>query len=282
MRTLVMKAMGAYAKVAPTQRGGFRLCRLARKAWPREQWQGRRTNPHGLSLDTDLGTYPDVAMAFGLYELDTLRVLRKHLQPGSVFVDGGANLGYFTLHAARLGATVHAFEPDPANRARLEANLAANDLTATVHPAALTDTPGSLTLHHPPEGDHFNHGQTSLLESLAAGGTTSTVDAVRLDAQLDHADVIKLDVEGAELGALRGMAGLLSGERPPTLVVEVNGPACRAAGHAPGELLRAVQDVNGSYRCWWIGGRLRELPGPDALDDLPLEGNVLMRPAAKL
>ncbi|MEM8873198.1 MAG: FkbM family methyltransferase [Planctomycetota bacterium] len=279
MRGLVMSAMGLYGKIAPTQRGGFRLCRLARRAWPRDQWQGRRTNPHGLSIDTDLATYPDVAMAFGLYELDTLRVLRDHIRPGDTFVDGGANLGYFTLHAAKLGATVHAFEPDPANRQRLDANLTANDLQATVHAAALSDTATTLTLHHPPDDGNLNHGQTSVLAELAGGGTTTEVDAVRLDETVDHADVIKLDVEGAELAALRGMSGLLGGERPPVLVVEANHEACRAAGHAPGDLLRVVHEANASYRCWWIGGRLRELPTPEAIDALPREGNLLLKPA---
>ena len=128
---LSFKLLHAYGRVATTERGGFRLARLARRFVPRARWSGR-FDVGGLTYGLDLSTYPDVAMAGGVYELDTLRVLRRRLGPGTTFIDGGANLGYFTCQAAVWGAKVVAVEPDPVNRERLTTNLAANGLSDRV------------------------------------------------------------------------------------------------------------------------------------------------------
>ena len=60
------------------------------------------------ALGLDLGTYPDCCMAYGLYELDTARLIKRLLRVGDHFVDAGANIGYFTLlgrgSSARAGA----------------------------------------------------------------------------------------------------------------------------------------------------------------------------------
>ena len=277
-------AVRAYARVAPTERGGFHLAKLARKTLPRDQWNGRFVTPDRLALDLDLGTYPDVCMAFGLYEKDTARALARLLKKGSHFADVGANLGYFTLLAARKvgdGGRVDAFEPDPANRARLIDHLQLNALAdrVSVHPAAASDAPGTLPLYHPTAGAH-NHGESSFFPSQfgpdAPSATATAVPTVRLDAALDRVpDVVKLDVEGAELAAIRGMAGWLTSPRPPALIVEHNPRSASAAGYAPGDLFRAVLQCNLAYRCRWIGLRLWDVPTPAALDAIARQGNVL-------
>src|SRR3954447_5078874 len=132
----VLAALRGYSRIAPTQRGGYRLVRMGRKFVARDQWRGTFHTPDRTRLELDLATYPDCCMAVGLYELDTLRLIRRVLRPGDHFVDCGANIGYFTLAAAAcVGASgrVDAFEPDPLNRARLEANLAANGSPAQIH-----------------------------------------------------------------------------------------------------------------------------------------------------
>src|SRR5258705_8911400 len=123
----VMAALRGYSRIAPTQRGGYRLVRMGRKFVSQDQWRGTFQTPDATRLDLDLSTYPDCCMAVGLYELDTLKLIRRVLRRGDHFVDCGANLGYFTLAAARAvgpRGRVDAFEPDPINRARLEKNLA--------------------------------------------------------------------------------------------------------------------------------------------------------------
>src|SRR5882757_9969946 len=90
-------ALKLYSRIAPTERGGYRLARLVRRARSRDRWRDIFRTPDGFTLDLDLGIYPDCSMAYGLYELETARLIKRVLKPGDHFVDGGANIGYFTM-----------------------------------------------------------------------------------------------------------------------------------------------------------------------------------------
>ncbi len=271
-----------YSRVAPTERGGYRLARLARRLLPREQWRSTFSTPDGLRLGLDLGTYPDACMAFGLYELDTYRQIRSILKPAMHFVDCGANIGYFTMLAARVvgpAGRVDAYEPDPLNRQRLEAHLRDNRLSdrVRIRPVGVGDAHQRLTLYHPTAGA-LNHGSASIYPGLIEAPETFTIDLVRLDQDLDHApDLVKMDIEGAELSAIRGMQKLLAGERPPTLLIESNPSAAAAAGHRPGDLLRALFSMQPRYRAYWVARRLCPLASPEDLDALGRQVNLLVR-----
>jgi FkbM family methyltransferase len=194
-------------------------------------------------------------MAFGLYELDTARVMRRLLRRGDHFVDGGANIGYLTMIGAQcVGPTgsVDAFEPQSDNRARLEANLRRNGLTdrVRVHAEALSDAGGTATIHRF-AGDEGNHGMASLFAGDGAAAATVSVEVptVRLDDALIGTSpaLIKLDVEGAESLAIKGMTGLLKSPRPPAVILEHNPETLRRAGAAAGlsepvRLLLATRD----------------------------------------
>ena len=250
----VESALRAYARLAPTERGGYRLARFVRRFRPTDARRDTFRTPHGLTLDLDLDCYPDCTMAFGLYELDTARVMRRLLRPGDHFVDGGANIGYLTMIGAQcVGSTgrVDAFEPQPDNRARLEANLQRNGLTdrVRVHAEALSDVGGTATIHRF-AGDEGNHGMASLFAGDGAAAAVSVeVPTVRLDDALVGTSpaLIKLDVEGAESLAIRGMTGLLKSPRPPAVILEHNPETLRRAGAAsalsePVRLLLATRD----------------------------------------
>ena len=277
---LAFGALRAYARVTPTQRGGYRLVRIGRRFVSPDLWRGSFATPGPATLQLDLSTYPDCCMACGLYELDTLRVLRRLLRRGMHFVDCGANIGYFTVLATRIvgeAGRVDALEPDPLNRARLDEHLSLNGLRdrVRVHAVAASDAAGSATLYHP-VGDARNHGEASLIRSaVGAASETYTVPTARLDDLLDHTpDLIKTDIEGAELSALRGMSRLLRDARPPKLVIEHNPESARAAGHRCGDLLRAIHEANPGYRAHWIGWRLRGMTA-DQIDAMPRQGNIL-------
>jgi FkbM family methyltransferase len=274
-------ALRAYARIAPTQRGGYRLARLARRFIPREQWLDRFQVRRDTQMDLDLATYPDCCMAVGLYELDTLRLIRRLLRPGDHFADCGANIGYFTLAAAAaVGPTgrVDAFEPDPLNRERLQRHLAANGAPphVRVHPIALSDTAGQATLYHPTQAGR-NHGEASLFRPADGDVTPYTVLTDRLDEVLEKPPhLIKMDIEGAELAAIRGMTRLLKAH-PPMLIIEHNPESAAAAGHRAGDLLRALRETEPRYRAYWAGWRLREMPTPEAIDAFTRQGNILYR-----
>jgi FkbM family methyltransferase len=279
---MALGALRAYSRITPTQRGGYRLVRAARVLLPRRQWAGRFPIPGGAAFDLDLATYPDCCMAVGIYELDTLRLLRSLLKPGDHFVDCGANIGYFTFAAARrVGPTgrVDAFEPDPLNRARLEAHLAANGSPANVHVHALaaSDSAGEATLYHPANSSH-NHGEASLFATAGAAATAYKVATARLDQILDRPPrLIKMDIEGAELAALKGMTALLRAATPPTLVIEHNPESAATAGYRPGDLLRYLNECQPRYRAYWAGWRLGKARSPQQIDAIARQGNILYR-----
>ena len=236
---LAESTLRAYARVAPTERGGYRLARLVRRFRSTDARRDVFRTPLGLTLDLDLNCYPDCTMAFGLYELDTVRVIRRLLRHGDHFVDGGANIGYMTMIGAQCvgpNGRVDAFEPQPDNRARLEVNLHRNGMgeRVRVHAQALSDAAGTAAIHRF-ANDRGNHGMASL---FADGGAVSSVDVptVRLDDALARTSpvLIKLDVEGAESLAISGMTGLLKAPRPPAVILEHNRDTLRRAGGKAG------------------------------------------------
>jgi FkbM family methyltransferase len=146
------------------------------------------------------------------YEPHVTRALRSRLAPGSVFVDIGANVGYFTLLAASLvgeAGRVVAFEPNPDNRALLARSLAANGFAnVIVHPFAVADRPRTIPLR-------LHNDGTSLVGEPPV--EPALIEAVALDeflADLERIDVLKIDIDGGEPPALAGMRGLLRRCRP--------------------------------------------------------------------
>lgn len=280
-----LRSVGLYSRFAPTERGGYRLARLARSFMPRERWRGSFTTPDRLRLMLDLGTYPDCCMAVGLYELDTVRILRRLLKPGHHFVDVGANIGYFTMLAARLvGPTgrVDALEPDPINRQRFRDNICANKLEDRVrlHCVAASDHAGEITLYHPTaNSSEANHGMATFYRALVPESQACIVPTARLDELIDRVpDLIKMDIEGAELQAIEGAVKLLAAPNPPALVIEHNPASCAAAGYKPSDLFKKLLEIQPKYRVQWIGLRLSSIATPEQLDAIPRQGNLLITP----
>jgi FkbM family methyltransferase len=273
-----------YSRVAPTERGAYRLVRFGRGFISRRRWHDRFVTPQGISLDLDLATYPDCMMAFGLYELDTVRVLRRLLINGGWFVDCGANIGYFSVLASKWCKRVDAFEPDPLNRERLKANVRANEAAAVaIHDVGVSDRAGRFTLYHPAGADErANHGMAGAFAStLSSDAERFDVRCVRLDEHLRDPsgrvpDVVKIDVEGGELAAIRGMSGWLGGDKPPALIVEHNPATAAAAGFSPGEMYDTLMSIRANLEIFFIGRRLRPVESAAKLNEIGRQGNLLV------
>jgi FkbM family methyltransferase len=155
----------------------------------------------------------------GEVEAATQKVLVQWLRPGMIFYDLGANIGFFSLLAARLvGASgrVFSFEPDAEVAARLRRNIALNEFsTITVVEAGVWSSNANVRFipadaSSPDRGT----GKFPVDRNLTSG---TEVHCVALDEFIRTApapDAIKCDVEGAELEALRGAKGLLETRRP--------------------------------------------------------------------
>jgi FkbM family methyltransferase len=166
------------------------------------------------------------------YEAD---LVQRLLGGDDVFWDVGANVGYFTLAAATALAhrgRIVAFEPGENAYARLLENLALNPYrNIQTYPVAVSDREGEAVLHL--AGDIADSSA-----SLYQGGRDLARREVCRTISLDHClraenlsppDLIKLDVEGAELAVLQGAQGLIS-HTPPMLLMEMEERNLRAAG----------------------------------------------------
>jgi FkbM family methyltransferase len=205
----------------------------------------------GLRIDAT-GTL--FSFALGTCDPDEQAFLVEQLRAGGVFYDLGANVGFFSLLAARLvGPTGHvvAFEPSPANAAQWRRNIAMNGFAnATLVEAAVSSEPGAgrLDVATPARGEHrLVRDDDGAREGLVAVRLVS-VDGYRADAGLPMPDAIKVDVEGAEIDALRGAHATIREARPAVLVEVHTGVGPRFAEYFEDELAPL------GYRASELGG----------------------------
>lgn len=179
----------------------------------------------------------------GVYELSTTFVIERLVRPGMVVVDVGANIGYFSLLAARkVGSQgkVYAFEPHPDNYALLVKNIQANNYTNIVAlQKAVSNTSGTLRLF----GSSTNHGRHSLEPSNVLNLVNEVeVEAITLDEYLQQVvksqqvDLLKIDVEGAEQMVIEGGRAILEAAAP-IILMEFWPRGLRNLGGDPLELL---------------------------------------------
>lgn len=156
----------------------------------------------------------------GEYEPAITALFRGLVRPDTTVFDVGANAGYFSILAAELGASVHAFEPNPAVRALLSRSAALGSGQIEVVPAACSDHQGKMSLYlSGPE----NTGMSSLTVST---GRRVEVAVATLDEYAHRTQttptLIKIDVEGHEREVLAGAWSLLETARP-TVIAETGG-----------------------------------------------------------
>jgi FkbM family methyltransferase len=166
------------------------------------------------------------------------------LRDGGVFVDVGANVGGFVLPiAARTTAAIHAFEPVPLTCEVLQRNLERNGLggRVTIWPVAVGAQAGREVVTTARGGDNHLLPAGSQTREPTAPVDVVTLDATLLD-QAERVTLIKLDVQGAELPALRGARALLERDAP-TLIVEIDLRVLKRAAYPPDELIGFLAEL---------------------------------------
>ena len=179
-----------------------------------------------------------------------VELLTRAVPAGGTAVDAGAHIGYLTVHLARAvgpEGRVFAFEPEPDARRALTRNLQRNEVAGrvTVLPHALGAAAGRAVLHV------GGGGETSSLASVPGERATAEVEVVALDEvlpQSQRVDVVKLDLEGGETAALRGMTGILARSPAAVLVVECNPGRLEAMSSSQEELLACLADLGFTSR----------------------------------
>lgn len=221
----------------------------------------------GLTLELDPSTEYERNVALNAYEPVVVAILRRVLRPGDTFVDAGANLGLLTLVGARLvgpQGRVFSFEPQAAAAERVRRHLAINRIEhVTLVEKGVWDTSGTKTLYEF-QGDSSEGVSMGKRDDRAVARefhieTTRIDEAVPADAPVR---LIKLDVEGAELAALRGCDKLLA--HAPHLIVELKTVTAQAFGYEPMDVVD-VALARHAYRLHHVKTRKRR---PIARDEL--------------
>jgi FkbM family methyltransferase len=218
--------------------------------------------------DTLMCRLPDLIATyiwvFQEWEPDVTRFVTSRLDDGDVFIDVGANIGYYSLLAARsVGArgSVVAVEASPAMFDDLHRNALASDhgdRIRRVNKAAAAKS-GTLTVF---AGPRHNAGMSTTLPTRGLH-VESTVEAMPLDEILTFQEItstrlIKIDVEGAEPDVLAGMCNLIGSMRPDAeIVVELSPQWWPDRQLRPMDVLRPfieagfnVYKMNNSYSAW--------------------------------
>ena len=196
----------------------------------------------GAKMNLDIKEYSQRLIYYcGVYEEPEIQCISSYIGAGDVFVDVGANVGYYTLWAAKkVGANgkVFSFEPDSISYVDLERNVELNQSgNIQLCPLALGEQAGqSFFLHN-----YDNTGSSHLVtDSTVTNKTIVTV--ARLDVFLHERGIqrikfLKIDAEGAELQVLEGAKAFLQLGIPPYVQVEVIDEALKQFGSSEKQLV---------------------------------------------
>jgi FkbM family methyltransferase len=176
---------------------------------------------------------------FGVHEPDTLAAILHHLLPSGVFVDVGANVGALSLPVAacRPDARVICIEADPQIASLLERNVAENERSniRIVNCLAGRSDDRQIAFYRAPVA---KFGMGSIGPQFGASPlklAQRRLDEVLNELSIDDIDVVKLDIEGAEFGALQGLCRRLRSRHPPVIVFEfIDWAEARIAGQKAG------------------------------------------------
>jgi FkbM family methyltransferase len=198
-----------------------------------------------------------VSFCMESYEPVTQKVIQSLFKSGTVFVDAGANVGLYSIRASKAigkGGVVHAIEPHPAVHSILKSNIANNHCeNILTWEVALGEVGGTARLYNSTEP-----GSHSLLGGESNEGNVVKVlslDEIIGDRRLD---LVKLDLEGSELLALKGMKKILGRRKKPILIMEFCSDWFVKSQAPPSEILALLESYG--YRIKAIDDQKRMGP----------------------
>lgn len=156
---------------------------------------------HLIKFDLREDYETDEIVVREIWKENVYEVKDTHFNRGGVVIDIGANIGAFSVYAAHFGATVYAIEPEPHNLTALKRNIQINHMEEKIYPCpyAISDYKGTAIIHD-------SGGGSSIKDDGAFG---AEVEVMPLDNffnlyHINEVDVLKIDVEGAEIDIILG------------------------------------------------------------------------------
>lgn len=176
------------------------------------------------------------------YESETVKLFEKIITPGMHIVDIGAHIGYFSRMYSKLvgeSGIVYCFEADPENYALLEKNTKGL-VNVSLHKVAVSEKNGTIDFYH-----IDNSTGCHSIVSPDSPSKKITVDSVTLDSLIERGevvdvDLIKIDIEGGEPFAFRGMEKLLRSSAKVKIVAEYNEASLVSGGTSGADFLKQI------------------------------------------
>ena len=203
---------------------------------------------------------------FGDYELPTIRFLRNILKTDSVCLDVGAQMGYLTLAMATSASRqtiVHSFEPESNNAERFRENVSLNALTnVTLHQTAVSTVDGTLKLYLSNDRNAGTHSTVYIESNVSPDFVeipSTTLETFVRQQCLKTVDLIKIDVEGAEIDVINGAIEVLR-QHKPVVIMELSDHLQQARGKTCSEFKQFMMSFG--YNAYFINedGTLRSCP----------------------
>ena len=233
---------------------------------------------NGFSMELHLKEDAYRYMYYGLYEESDVRFMRSCLRSDSVFIDVGSADGYYVAQAAGIigsRGSIHCFEPVPEFFAVLEKNVKNSNLQVPVflNPMAVSDTIGKASML-------VDSGKSRLIKTAMPGTgmdprregrqfievRTVTLDHYIREKKMARIDFIKMDIEGHELWALKGLEKHLESGGRPVILTEIGW-----ALQIENDLFSYMESFG--YKAFrFAKGRRIPVPHPDALVTNKLDG----------
>lgn len=209
-----------------------------------------------VSMFLEMKDYIDRSIYFDSFEFNIRKIILNNIKEGDTFLDIGANIGYFSLLVSKVvgdEGRIIAFEPNPITIGRLKKNINLN-LCGNIElmEVALSNEEGEVQLFCPQDE---THGFTSMRNQGWQQAEIYKVKTKLLDdllpINISSIDLIKIDVEGAELLVFKGAKSTITKFRPK-IILELNENAAKNFGYDILEVVRLLLSYNPNYKLTFI------------------------------
>jgi FkbM family methyltransferase len=190
-----------------------------------------------------------------MYEPDTIKGILRFLPSAGTFIDVGANIGAIAIPIARVrrDATLLCIEADPEIHEILKVNISNNCLRRVATSACHAGANEEYVSFYRAPREKFGMGSVGpQFNASPLKVRQRPLDSILAENGIDRVDVVKMDVEGSELGVLKGAQRLLSATFPPTIVFEFcDWAEGRISGQKPGDAQEFL--IARGYRLFHLG-----------------------------
>lgn len=200
-----------------------------------------------IKLNVNLDDWIQQQIYFlGEYEKNEIDYLYSELKKGDTFIDVGGNIGLFSLNASKIvgeNGKVYAFEAFKPNYDQFQNHIILNDCkNITLEHLAVSDQKSFIEILY-----NENYSNVGMASSYLQEYTSKEqVESISLDEyvkqkQISKIDLIKIDIEGGEFSALKGMNEILT-HYQPKIVIEINSIALKSSSHSEQELISLLTE----------------------------------------